>query len=458
LVVALTNKPTHAATAKAQDVIDESFDKPEGTLPSGWKPVSGHWRIAERGLLAESLHGEGLILCGDPTWQNYEIEVAATFLQVANDARWLSVVVRAGPDGARPWSHFVMRQKTTAANGTEFAVLLDRGWAVRKRSAAVADSRLGRPRKLRVVVRGTTIWGYVDGRLVIESPFCVDRSTGRVGLAVNGCVARFESFRVSRLPDEPVPPKPEARPCEVVAHRGFSFQAPENTLAAVREAIRAGAEGCEFDVYRCKDGEIVLMHDKMVDRTTNGHGDITQLTLAELKRLDAGSWKDAAYAGQRVPTLREALETLKGSGCRAVIEIKMEGISEEVIEAVRSTGMLDQATVIAFSDKVVREIRQREPKLPCAWLCGKKLEGTSAQRAAWIAEKAQQCGTNLVDLLYEMVSPEIVAELHRRGIGVWVWTVDEPEIMTILSSWGVDSITTNRPDAARQRLPRDTGR
>ena len=95
-----------------------------------------------------------------------------------------------------------------------------------------------------------------------------------------------------------------------IAHRGFSAAAPENTSVAVRKGMAVGADGCEFDVRLSRDGVVVLMHDATVDRTTDGTGRVAELTLADLRRLDAGSWKDAEFRGERVPTLGEALSMM----------------------------------------------------------------------------------------------------------------------------------------------------
>ena len=430
------------ATAGAASEVDK--------LPDGWRVVDGTWRLADGAIIADSMQGEARATFGEDSWQNYEVEVTATFLKTKNDSRWLAVVFRAARDGSTPWSQFPIRLKTSDRSGAEFAVRKDGHWDVRMRVRDARDSKIGIPRRLRVVVRGSQVQGYLDGRLLVESPFCVDRRRGCVGLSVSGCVARFEAFRVHRLPDTPESLTQDPQPCEVVAHRGFSEVAPENTLAAIRKAIEVGASGCEFDVYAAKDGPVVLMHDATVDRTTNGSGEVTELTVAELSRLDAGVWKDPRYAGEPIPTLDQALKLLKGSGCQAIIEIKMEGISKRVVQTVRATGMLDEAAVIAFSSTVVREVRALEPRLPCAWLSGEKLKGSPAERADWVANKARQCNTNMVDLDYKMLSAEFVTELKDRGLVVWTWTVNDPVIMDSLMRWGVQSITTDRPDVASE--------
>ena len=240
----------------------------------------------------------------------------------------------------------------------------------------------------------------MDGQLIIENYYCVDRKTGCVGLGVSGGVAKFDNFTVRLQPDSApiasVPGWDNDKPYEVVAHRGFSSIAPENTLAAVRLAIASGANACEFDVDACKDRNIVLMHDYTVDRTTNGSGKVAELSLAELKKLDAGSWKDSKYAGEPVPTIAETLKLLKGTSCVAFVEIKVEGITQLVLDEIRAANMIDQTVMISFRDNVVREIRALEPRLPCGWLSYKRLFGSHLEQANQIAQRAIQCNTKLV--------------------------------------------------------------
>jgi glycerophosphoryl diester phosphodiesterase len=249
--------------------------------------------------------------------------------------------------------------------------------------------------------------------------------------------------------------KAVARRCKVVAHRGGSALAPENTLASIANAIRLGADCCEIDVYASADGHLVVMHDKRVERTTDGHGDLTKMTLAEIKRLDAGSRKDKRFAGERVPTLDEALAKLKDSGCKAIIEIKMPGISEKVVDAVRRANMVDQAMVLSFDENVIREVRTLEPRLEYGLnvaMPKEIAEKPLAERADWVAAKARQSSGCFVSLKYNSLSAELMAELHRRNVVVWAWIVDEPDAMKSLIDWGVAAIVTDRPDVACRLL------
>lgn len=231
----------------------------------------------------------------------------------------------------------------------------------------------------------------------------------------------------------------------VVAHRGFSAAAPENTLAAIDAAIRAGADGCEFDVRATRDGHLVLLHDETLDRTTTGRGKVAEATLDEVRRLDAGKWWKGPeeYAGERVPTLDEALARFRDTPCFPVVEIKVEGVSAKAVEAVRKAGLVERAVVIAFSKNVVKEVRALEPRLRCAWLYGKELKGTPDEQAAWIAGQAAECGTDLVDLGEKVLTEDLVAGLRRRKLEVWTWTVDDPGRAAELVRWGVTSVTTN---------------
>ena len=423
----------------------ESFETTQAALPDGWQVVSGKWGVSSGALVADSLSSEAYLTFGSESWQDYEVQARVTFRKVRNPSRWLSIVVRAVRDGRTPWSQVAVRFDATQPNGMEFAVRTPANdWSVRTKAAAATPARRNQARHLKVIVRGSQVDGFLDGEPVINSHFCVDRATGCVGLGVSGCVAVFDDVSVRQLPVSISASVSSADPCEIVAHRGYSAVAPENTLAAIRAAVKAGATGCEFDVYGCRDGTVVLMHDKTVDRTTDGTGLVTDLSLPQLRLLDAGSWKHSRYKGERVPTLVEALTLLKGTNCQPVIEIKMEGISQRVIDDVRSLGMVDQVAIIAFSDQVVREIRTLEPRIKCAWLYGESLKGTVAEQADWLTARARSCNVEVLDLNYRMLSPKLIAELKRRSFSIWTWTVNEAVVMQALQRWGVDSITTDR--------------
>ncbi len=244
-----------------------------------------------------------------------------------------------------------------------------------------------------------------------------------------------------------------------VAHRGASAFAPENTLAAYRMAIEAGADGAECDVYRSADGVVFLSHDQSPKRTMGGRdGDLTKMNFAEIRAFDAGVWKDEAFKGEKVPTLDEYLDVLKGTTCHPVIEIKMEGIESAVLDAVRGKKMLAESTIIAFSPSVVRKVRELEPKICVAYLFSENLKdrGTAEENADRLSEllikRCKELETTVLDINHGNLSAKLVEMLRAAGIHVWCWTVNDAARMEQLLDWGVESITTDYPDRLTEVL------
>ncbi|MDR1963718.1 MAG: hypothetical protein LBQ50_08060 [Planctomycetaceae bacterium] len=244
-----------------------------------------------------------------------------------------------------------------------------------------------------------------------------------------------------------------------VAHRGASFLAPENTLTAYRIAISAGADGAECDVYAGSDGVVFLSHDKTTKRTLGGgDNDLTRMTFAEIQKLDAGQWKGKQFRGEKVPKLDDYLELLKGTTCHPVIEIKMDGIEQSVLDAVRKQDMVKVTTIIAFSEKVVKEVRRLEPNICVAWLYSENLKdkGTAEANAERLTEfligKCKELDTVILDVSYNLLSAQLVKALRDAGIHVWCWTVNDVQQMNTLLDWGVESITTDRPELLSEVL------
>ncbi|MDR1818374.1 MAG: hypothetical protein LBR07_09470 [Puniceicoccales bacterium] len=258
-------------------------------------------------------------------------------------------------------------------------------------------------------------------------------------------------------PEERFAPKtPFSAPAmPLVAHRGFSHKFPENTLSSFRGAIAAGADGCEFDVRKTRDGKIIVLHDATLSRTAKAprvrdaaRASITKvaaLTLAEVSTFDAGARKGSQFAGERVPTLDATLALLAKSTCRPVVEIKVENIEEAVIAALKRAEVFEKAVVISFSKTVVKKLRALEPRLTVAWLCGAE-RGETTLVADALTRDARAIGVNMLDMEHSRLTQPLVAELRKRGFTVWAWTVDKPERAALLRQWGVASITTNRPD------------
>lgn len=246
----------------------------------------------------------------------------------------------------------------------------------------------------------------------------------------------------------PPPGGPPRRPL-ILAHRGASTHAPENTLAAFRLAAEAGADGIELDVHLSRDGEVVVIHDEQVDRTTNGRGRVHDMTLAELKALDAGAWFSPRFSGERIPTLAEVLEAV-GPAFRLInVELKSgrvlyPGLEAKVIETLRRFGLLERCILSSFNHFSLRLVKQIEPRARTGVLY---VEGLVDP---WVY--ARHVPADAIHPPHYAVFPELVAGAHAAGVAVNTWTVDAPEDVRRVVACGVDAVITNDPAAVRRLL------
>ena len=230
----------------------------------------------------------------------------------------------------------------------------------------------------------------------------------------------------------------------VLGHRGASAQAPENTVAAFRAAENPngfGADGVELDVHLTADGVPVVIHNASVDATTDGHGLVRDMTLHEIQLLDAGSHFDAAFAGERIPTLTEALAAM-GDRMRVNIELKPQAkgthdLEQAVAKVVYETAMATRVWFSSFKPYSLHQIRQFAPDIPCALLVS-PLTLSSLLLAPVTPMEA-------IHVHYSMCPKRLVDVAHGLGLRVGVWTVDDAAVAARLSSYGVDAIITNDP-------------
>ncbi|MET7755721.1 glycerophosphodiester phosphodiesterase family protein [Streptomyces sp. NPDC005389] len=236
--------------------------------------------------------------------------------------------------------------------------------------------------------------------------------------------------------------RPAGTPVTVIAHRGASSAAPENTLIAGEVARRGGAVWIENDVQPSEDGVPYVLHDATVDRTTDGTGPIRSLTSGELDSLDAGSWFAPAFAGAHVPTLEAQLADLRLRGGRLLLEVKGQHTYDQVrriVELVREQGMSDRVFVQSFEVTHLRYVHELAPELPLGLL-----RDTLDADPVALAEDLHLASYNPSDRALS-TRPEVVGDLHAAGVAVNVWTVDTPARWKALDALGVDGIITNRP-------------
>ena len=233
---------------------------------------------------------------------------------------------------------------------------------------------------------------------------------------------------------------PPNRPI-ICAHRGVSSTHPENTLAAIAKACDIGALQTEIDVRRTSDGHLVLMHDESVDRTTSGTGPVSSMTLADIKSLDAGSWKSEEFAGETVPTLPETLQLCRERGMFLCIEIKQDEIAPEVVRDVEAAGMLDNVIIIAFNFNNIAQVRQVNTRIPTGFLVSRIPDG----ELDTIIGRCLDHGIPVISSLFTQVTEDVVTRCRLRGIPLYAWTIDDPDLARDVAATGVDLIASNTP-------------
>ena len=230
------------------------------------------------------------------------------------------------------------------------------------------------------------------------------------------------------------------QPGVVIAHRGDPATAPENTMPAFVSTTNAGAEYFEIDLRLSKDGVPVVIHDKTVDRTTDGTGAVAEMTVDELRALDAGFWFSDAYVDTSIPTLDEVLSHAAAHRTTVVIEYKGTWSEAEIhttLDMIKAAGLEGRVIAQSFSKGTVANVATLAPGLPVGWLTEKI--------NASIVSTAQKIGADAINPRH--ATAHSVALAHRAGLGVFVWTHDEDADWESLTAMGVDGIITNRPDA-----------
>jgi glycerophosphoryl diester phosphodiesterase len=238
-----------------------------------------------------------------------------------------------------------------------------------------------------------------------------------------------------------------------IAHRGASGEglAPENTLAAFELAIELGVDLIELDVQQTGDGRLVVIHDPTLDRTTDLSGAVSEKTLAEIRRGDAGSWCSPRFRGERVPLLEEVLE-LARRRVLSLVEIKARHIAERVVQVVEELGMEDQVVIQSFAPQTVRRVKLLAPALPAALLVSALPTTPARIRVRRLAREVLEAGANALGIWHAALTPALLEEMRQRSIGVWAWTVDDEIVMRDLALVGVQGLITNYPDRLNQVL------
>jgi glycerophosphoryl diester phosphodiesterase len=242
------------------------------------------------------------------------------------------------------------------------------------------------------------------------------------------------------------------------AHRGGSLLWPENSLLAFRSALALGADYIEFDVHLSKDGEVVVIHDPTLDRTTTGSGPVRERTLAELRALKLRD-RSALVTEETLPTLDEVARMAAGNRRRMLLEIKVDergqrypGIEEKVLAVLDRHGMALRTIVMAFESETWRRVRGLRPDVRAGALYSPKTLEPAAMRGEM--EKLGQAGVRFIGLSQALVTGETVALARGAGLLLGVWTVNDPAPLRRFIEAGVGIVITDRPDLAKALLKR----
>jgi len=219
----------------------------------------------------------------------------------------------------------------------------------------------------------------------------------------------------------------------VVAHRGASAYEPENTLRSLRRALEIGADMVEVDVHASRDGHIVVIHDAKVERTTNGKGYVKDLTLKEMRKLDAG-------LGEKVPTLEEVVELMRGKA-QLVIEIKVPRTEEKVLRIIKEGSLRNNVLISSFYHTAVKHVRELDPKIKTGIII--------SSRPVKPAQLSIDANADVLFPRYVYVDQEMVREVHKQNLTIYPWTIDDLNEIRPFIKMGVDGIVTNKPDVLR---------
>ena len=243
----------------------------------------------------------------------------------------------------------------------------------------------------------------------------------------------------------------------IIAHRGVSALAPENTLAAFRKAVEDGAEGIEFDVRLSKDGEAVVFHDADLKRIAGRDEKIIDLSFEQLQEIDIGSWfnrvfprfANEQFSSEKIPTLKSLLDLLKDFRGLIYIELKckeleVESLVEAVCRAISASHLLPNIIVKSFRLQAIPEVRRLCPGVTTAALFAPKIM-TMLRKEKYLLKIAQEFRADQISLHYTLVSKKFMRNAEKKNLPVTIWTVDNPRIVRRAIDLGIKAVITNNP-------------
>ena len=246
----------------------------------------------------------------------------------------------------------------------------------------------------------------------------------------------------------------------VAAHRGGAALWPENSLLAFRGALALGVDALEFDLHMTADGEVVVLHDPTLDRTSAARGPVRDLKLGDLAAVRLKT-RDGAVTDERVPTFAQVLDLAAATSVELLPEIKVDanrqryaGIEEKVLALIRSRGLLARTTVQAFQVETIRRLRELEPKTRTMLLVTRGDVERDRARPAEPVRRARELGATDLGMNHRLIDADVIAAARAAGIRVAAWTVNEEADIRRMVDLGVDMVMSDRPDLAKRLTAR----
>jgi glycerophosphoryl diester phosphodiesterase len=242
----------------------------------------------------------------------------------------------------------------------------------------------------------------------------------------------------------------------VAAHRGGAALWPENSLLAFRSALALGVDAIELDLHLTADGEVVVLHDPTLERTSTGRGAVRDARLADLASVRLKT-REGAETGERVPTLAQVLDLVAQSSSELLPEIKVDahrqrydGIEEKVLALIRARGLLARATIQAFQADTIRRLRELEPAARTMLLVGRGDVERDRARPAEAVRRARELGATDLGMNHRLIDADVVAAARAAGVRLSAWTVSDESDIRRMIDLGVDLVMSDRPDLARR--------
>lgn len=237
---------------------------------------------------------------------------------------------------------------------------------------------------------------------------------------------------------------------QIIAHRGAAGFAPENTLAAVKKAIELNSPLIEIDVHMTKDGEVVVIHDDSIDRTTNGKGQVKDFTLKEIQQFDAGTWYNKKFKDEKVPTLQQVLNLIKPP-TKLVIEVKdgndvYPEIEKKIVSSVNQSNLQESVIYKSFKPKILNEFKKLAPNVERLYCFIGSYRFFMIDTFLRIRSALEIDDVTYYQAHYYFLTKSLVDRVHEKNKKIIAWGVNKPEHFRKMKDWGVDFIETDFPD------------